>query len=196
LGPVLFHATEKRLSPKVRRVWSNFTVASTPNFNPSLAPKALLTRFLCANKARNAQITEQLIQALQAGRKVIVLSERLKHLELLDKLLYQAWKPEYGKYPTTGKYVGGMTEEARKVSEGKNVIFATGSFAAEGLDIPALDTIFLTTPMSDIEQAVGRICRPSEGKKDPVVVDFRDDRVPMFASMGKKRDAFYKAQGI
>lgn len=195
LGPVIFKGSERRLTAKVRRVWTNFTVAQTPNFNPNLAPKALLVRFLCSSKVRNAQIIEQLIQALQAGRKVMVLSERLKHLDVLEKMLHSAWKPEYGKYPTTGKYVGGMTEEERSISAKKNVIFATSSFAAEGLDIPALDTLLLTTPMVDIEQAVGRICRPFEGKKDPIVVDFRDDRVKMFKKMGQSRDHQYKKIG-
>lgn len=71
------------------------------------------------------------------------------------------------------------------------VIFATWQFAAEGLDIPALDTLFMVTPMSDVEQAVGRILRPHEGKKEPVVVDMRDDNVAMFQKMGKTRDKYY-----
>jgi superfamily II DNA or RNA helicase len=70
-------------------------------------------------------------------------------------------------------------------------VLATSQYAKEGLDIPALDTLFLATPMGDVEQAVGRILRPFEGKKDPVVVDFRDDKVTMFARMGEMRDKLY-----
>jgi len=192
IGPIYFESREIRLTPKIRRVYSNFAVASTPRFNPALAPRALLVKFLCANKTRNAQIIEQLIQAVQAGRKVLVLSERLKHLDELEKLLNFSWRAEYGPRPTTGKYVGGMSEEALEESETKQVIFATVQYAAEGLDIAPLDTLFLTTPMVDVTQAVGRILRPYEGKKDPVVVDFKDDRVPMFKNFAEARERNYK----
>ena len=88
--------------------------------------------------------------------------------------------------------MGGRTKEQLARSAKAKVIFATIQYAAEGLDIPELDTLFLTTPMSDVEQAVGRIQRPSPGKKDPIVVDFRDDAISMFEAMGRKRDRFYK----
>jgi superfamily II DNA or RNA helicase len=42
-----------------------------------------------------------------------------------------------------------------------------------------------------VEQAVGRILRPHTGKKDPVIVDLRDDEVGMFKNMGKEREKFY-----
>jgi superfamily II DNA or RNA helicase len=72
------------------------------------------------------------------------------------------------------------------------VIFATSQYASEGLDIPALDTLVLASPMSDVEQAVGRIQRPFDGKKDPIVVDVRDDSIPMFEAQARKRDRFYE----
>jgi superfamily II DNA or RNA helicase len=54
-----------------------------------------------------------------------------------------------------------------------------------------LDTLFLTTPISDVEQAAGRILRPYEGKKDPIIVDFRDDAVTQFKKSGEARDRYY-----
>ena len=97
--------------------------------------------------------------------------------------------------PSTGRYVGGMTQAERDESAKCQVIFATSQFASEGLDIPALDTLFLTTPMSDVEQAVGRILRAFEGKKDPIVVDIRDDKVAKFKRAGESRDKFFKRIG-
>jgi superfamily II DNA or RNA helicase len=71
------------------------------------------------------------------------------------------------------------------------VIFATSQYVSEGLDIPAIDTLVLATPMYDVEQAVGRIQRPLEGKKDPIVVDIRDDNIRIFRAAGEARDRFY-----
>ena len=191
LGPVLFKGKEQRLAVKVRRYHTKFRLVQTDRFNPALINKSLLLKFLCAADYRNREIVEQLILAVNAGRKIIVLSERLQHLDLLNQMLLSAWPSNVGPPPSTGFYVGGMSKETLREASEARVIFATVQFAAEGLDIPALDTLFLTTPMSDVEQAVGRIQRPFEGKKDPVVVDFRDDRVALCKKLGESRDKLY-----
>jgi superfamily II DNA or RNA helicase len=193
IGSVVFTAKEKRLGAKVRRVWTPFKLVHTPSFNPSLARKTLLLRFLCGSTVRNTQITEQLVLAVQAGRKCLVVSERLKHLNVLETMFRDKWK--FGENPTTDFYVGGRSEEALDQAAEAQVIFATVQLVSEALDIPSLDTLFLTTPLGDIEQIVGRILRPFEGKKDPIVVDFRDDEVGMFKNLGVSRDKYYKKEG-
>lgn len=192
IGPVLFTSKEQRLKFKVKRVWTKFHLVKTERFNPSLAPRTLVITFLCASEFRNRVIVDQLIAALQAGRKVIVLSERLKHLEKLNHFLHDMW-PANSPRPKVGFYVGGKKEEELDEARTANVVFATVQFASEGLDIPELDTLFLTTPISDVEQAVGRILRPHEKKKEPVVVDFRDDAVMILKKQGEKRDKYYDA---
>lgn len=193
LGRILFAAQEQRMVPRVRRVWTNFKFVTTPNFNPNVISRSILLNILCKSKSRNRLIVEQLVKAVQAGRKILVLSERLEHLSTLDEMLMKAMKDAP---PTTGQYVGGMTREDREEAHSKQVIFATVQYAAEGMDIPPLDTLFITAPQSDIEQAVGRILRPYVGKKEPVVVDFRDDKVAKFRRNGESRDRYYKRLGI
>lgn len=193
IGPIRYTATEQRLSFQVRRVWTEYQPPKGRAV-AGLAGKAMLMTYLCANLARNKVIVGQLILACRAGRKVIVLSERLDHLDRLRNLLLELWPTDAGPPPTTGPYVGGMTAEEREVSESKQVILATYQYASEGLDIPPLDTAFLVTPYSDVEQAVGRIRRPHKGKKPALVVDFRDDHVSMFANSAEKRDKFYRSE--
>ncbi len=193
IGRVLYTSKETRMLPKVRRVWSNFRLVKTDNFNPNLAPTSLLVNFLCASKARNRLILEQLVLAVKAGRKILLLSHRLKHLNILE---YQLRKLMADNEPTTGFFIGGMKSAERDEAEKQQVIFATFNFAKEGLDIPPLDTLFLVTPASDVEQAAGRILRPYEGKKDPVIVDFRDDKVSKFKRTASYRDKFYKRIGV
>jgi len=192
LGPVLFKATQQRLKPTIKRVYTKFRLVKTPNFNPRLAPESLILRFLCANDQRNRRIVELIIEAVKVGRKLLVLSKRINHLNRLEADFHREWQEGgHGKPITTGYYIGGMSDEQRSEASFARVLFATAQFAAEGLDIPALDTLFLVNPMSDVEQAVGRILRPFEGKKPPIVVDFRDDRVRMFQDFGERRDQLY-----
>ncbi len=191
IGPVIFKGQEKRLAVKVRKVVTNFRLVKTESFNPKLIKKTLLLQFLCASNGRNKMIVDQLVLAVQTGRKVLVLSERLQHLEVLQQLFISAWPSTGGPCPSTGQYVGGMSKESLAESAKAQAIFATSQFVQEGLDIPALDTLFLTTPLSDVEQAVGRIQRPCEGKKDPIVVDFQDPGVPLCIKLAEYRDQLY-----
>ena len=192
IGQLLFAAKEKRLKPQVRRVWTGFKLAHTPNFNPALGGKSILLKFLCASPVRNKCIIDQLILAIKAKRKVLVLSERLKHLHKLEELTRKAWEGTGVELPTMGYYVGGMTKEALDHAATCQVIFATSQLVTEGLDIPSIDTLFLTTPLADVEQAVGRILRPSEGKKDPVVVDFREEDISLSKRYAEFRDRQYE----
>jgi superfamily II DNA or RNA helicase len=93
---------------------------------------------------------------------------------------------------TVGYYVGGMKESALKDSESKQVVLATYSMAAEGLDIKSLTTLFMITPMTNIEQSVGRILRQKH-EFAPIVVDIIDTH-DNFQRQWTKRKAFYKKQ--
>lgn len=192
IGPIRYTANEKRLNLKVRRVETGFTMVATERFNPSLISKGVLLKFLCANIKRNTLIIEQLIKAVQAGRKVLVMSERLKHLETLENMLAETW-PTVSKAPppTMDWHVGGMSEEELEEAEEAQVIFATYQFCSEALDIAQLDTAFLVTPTGDIEQTAGRILRPHPDKKDPILVDFIDSNVKSCAKYSEYRERTY-----
>jgi len=192
IGRILFAAKEQRMRPKIKRVHTTFRVVPTPNMSVGKMPRTLLVTLMCASPARTALIANQAVLAVQAGRKVLLLSERLGHLESIHKTIVRLWPAGAGALPSIDYYVGGRTEAERTVAAKATVILATSQFASEALDIPALDTLILSTPMSDVEQAVGRILRPSVGKKEPIVVDIRDDRVPLFKAFGDKRDRLYE----
>jgi len=75
-------------------------------------------------------------------------------------------------------------------------LFAT-TVADEGLDLPGLDTLILTTPtksMGRIQQRIGRIMRRADNKKDPVVIDLVDAASSLF-HMHKRRSRFYNGIG-
>jgi len=193
IGKTLHSTRAQRLKVKVKRVWTDFKLIKSNSFNPNLAPRSLLIQFLTGSRKRNTRIAGQLVAAAAAGRKILVLSERLKHLDDIHRSLITRWNKEHSgePVPSTGYYVGGRSEAQLKEAAEARVIFATKQYATEGLDIPALDTLLLATPMGDVEQAVGRIQRPHDGKKEPIVIDIRDDYVRPFKAAGEMRDKFY-----
>lgn len=193
MGPVVFETSERRLGFSVRRVYTNFQFAKAPTNFTSASERSTLLRFLTSNEGRNTEIVKNIIEAVKAKRKIIVLSERREHLIVLRDMLLDLWGARNGDAPTTDFYVGGMNRASLAKAAKASVIFATNQFASEGLDIPALDTLFLTTPVTSVEQCVGRILRPCEGKAKPVVVDVIDSLLPVFKNMARKRDVQYTA---
>ena len=92
-----------------------------------------------------------------------------------------------------GYYVGGMKQTDLDISSTKKFILATNQQASEGMDIPTLNTLILSSPVSSIEQAIGRIQR--QNKEDriytPTVIDIIDE-FSLFERQGNKRLSFYK----
>lgn len=135
---------------------------------------------------RNALIVSTIKSASRGTRQVLVLSDRRHHCEWIHDQFKE----------NSGLYMGGMKEEALRVSSGKRIIVATFSQAHEGLDIPSLDTVILATPKSDIVQSIGRIMRETVGKKNnPRIYDIVDHWA-VFFSMFYKRKKVYVQGGF
>ena len=128
---------------------------------------------------RNQMIAEKI--KAEFDHSCLVLSDRIDHLEALRSMLPEAMRQKSA--IITGKMSSKAGREAREsaiqaMRDGKlQCLFATYSLAREGLDIPRLDRLFMTTPVKDesvVIQAVGRIARVCKGKDDPVAYDFID----------------------
>lgn len=125
----------------------------------------------------------------------LILSDRLDHLrELMSMLDDERAVMIDGKMSTKkGKAEREQAIEDMK-SGHKKFLFATYALAKEGLDIPRLERLYLTTPQKDfavVAQSVGRVARKLEGKEDPIVYDFVDMKIPMLVNSYKKRRTTY-----
>jgi superfamily II DNA or RNA helicase len=142
---------------------------------------------LVADERRNRLLLSVCLRLSRTGRKIIVLSERVNHL----KSLSEAFGGMCGAGCTRSLYIGETKAKDRERAGAAQVIFATFSLAAEGLDLPALDTLILASPFSDVVQSVGRILRICEGKQTPLVVDIVDDTCQAFERNANTRLGIY-----
>ena len=143
---------------------------------------------ICDYEPRTNAIIQETHDRLKEGRKILILSDRREHLKVIKAKLDEL--PNY----TSGFYLGGMKEKDLNETETKNVILGTFSMASEGFDCKyPLDTIILTSPKTNIEQAVGRILRQEakDRKFVPLIIDILDE-FSMFGKQGQKRIKFYQ----
>lgn len=141
---------------------------------------------VCYFEKRNNMVVHLISKTLEnePSRKVLVLSDRKQQLSYLSSKLN-------GLSIANGFYIGGMSPDALKISESKDVILATFSFASEGFDAKGLDTLVLASPK--IEQSVGRILRQKENdrKHVPCIFDIVD-KFSIFLNQARKRSKFYE----
>ena len=195
IGDIIYTAYTERLKPKIRKVQSSYKFIKTGSFNPNKMPLSRIITALTKSKVRNELIVRQMIGAINAGRCVLVLSHRLKHLEELNILYKKRVAKTDNINVITDFYVGGRSEKQLKIAENATMLFGTYQMAKEGLDIPKLDTLVMATPMSDVIQSIGRILRVEENKKEPIVVDVIDSFVRPCKMMSNTRYKTYLSKG-
>ena len=167
---------------------------------PDDTPIQTVLSALAMDAARTALVVDAALEAWNAGRKILLLTERKGHIEFIEAALR-------GHGITPVVLHGGMTGKRRAEAlaeldafgaDERRCLLATGRLIGEGFDHPPLDTLILALPLSwrgTLEQYVGRLHRPWPGKTNVRVVDIDDRAHPMLASMRRKRDTGYRALG-
>jgi superfamily II DNA or RNA helicase len=157
-----------------------------------------MVRDMRLDTCRNDIIKSLLNDIAAAGDYCLVLGDSLAHLQELKEHV----RDFCGVHAA---FVCGETpkKERDKIMSGMRAgkyqfLFATYQLAKLGLDIPRLNKLVLSTPKRDktsIQQAVGRIMRPFEGKGQPVVYDIWDSCIPQLRHWARDRVAVYKNLG-
>lgn len=158
---------------------------------------ARLINYLAEHLGRNIQISNDIMCLADKGHSIILLSDRVEHLNSLYGLFGQVYKNDavilHGKVKKADREKA--LEQMR--NKEKHILLATYQLAKEGLDVPCLDRLLLATPVKDyaiVVQSVGRIARVCEGKGEPVVYDYVDD-IGFLQGMWKKRCTSYRKDG-
>ena len=154
---------------------------------------------LAQDEARNANIFDDVLKALEAGRSPLILTERRDHLEALANRFRNFARNLVVLH-------GGLTaserrearEALRSAGRQERLVLATGRYLGEGFDDSRLDTLFLVMPISwkgTLAQYVGRLHRDHDDKQEVIVYDYVDVAVPVLARMAAKREKGYQALG-
>ena len=155
---------------------------------------------LARDEDRNELIINDVIQALEAGRSPLVLTERREHLELLEERLRPVARNVIVLRGGMGvkQMRRAMDQLAEIPDDEERLLLATGRFIGEGFDDERLDTLFLTMPVSwkgTLVQYAGRLHRMHQNKSSVRIYDYLDARVPMLARMFEKRLRGYSSMG-
>lgn len=197
IGPIVSEITDTDLqdagrsqSCEVHEILTTFYSRHTADeWNSLLAA-------MTTDQDRNRLIVETVVAGWHAEEFPLILSQRVGHCRELQSMLEAHGMNVELLVGTVAK-----PQRERIVERAKagliDAIVAT-KVADEGLDIPNLSSVHLTTPSaneSKIQQQTGRIRRPVEGKVSKVY-DYVDNRVSAMVRMAQARRRFYKRWGF
>jgi superfamily II DNA or RNA helicase len=188
LGPVAFEAKrDDGEGPSVMRCVVTEGAKRVLTYKNGDVARSRMITWLSLDKSRNAFIIHMVNSVLtkNSQRKVLMLTDRRDQVSWLQ-LNITRW--------TCGLMLGGMKESDIEVAKENQILLSTYQYCAEGFDMPCLDTLFLLTPRTDVEQSVGRVLRQHPTKQKPVVLDFVDN-FSCFQSQADKREKYFKKLG-
>jgi len=203
-GPVRFSVDPKEQAEK--RPFDHYLVPRFTSFKTlpgederELSLQEIKTN-LISDEIRNQLIIDDALDCCKKGRKTLILTGRVAHVEKLGEKLKN-------KIPNVICLTGGMgVKKTAQVMEKIDtiadtepfVLIATGSYIGEGFDEPRLDTLFLAMPIAwkgTLHQYAGRLHRFCNNKKDVQIYDYVDIHVKMLEKMYGKRLKGYASIG-
>ena len=156
---------------------------------------------LTEDERRTRQICADVVQALEAGRICLVLTQRTAHIDSICRQLATTGHDIHILKGGLGKKAVAAVHDAMATPSKDTgiVVVATGSYLGEGFDWPRLDTLFLAFPIAfkgRVVQYVGRLLRTHGSKGDVELHDYVDEHVNVLARMHTKRLRAYKTLGF
>jgi superfamily II DNA or RNA helicase len=196
LGPISYQIKFREADSTVRSIVYRYETEDKGFTEPPVNKDGEVVRARLVNqiayfKPRTEYLSKHIAEFSKEGRRIIILSERKKHLKDFEVSLKKLGVTDIG------YYVGGMAQEELDKSSACVIILGTFAMAAEAMNIPALNTILLATPKSNVEQSVGRILREKKEvrKFSPLILDVLDHQHHGCIGQYRKRRDYYKACG-
>ncbi|MCS6244729.1 MAG: DEAD/DEAH box helicase family protein [Opitutus sp.] len=194
--------TPSKVTRTVRIRRTSFTLPNGVGGNEPRPPIHEVWQALVADEGRSDLIVAELLDCGRAGRSPLVLADRTAYLDTLEGK-FAARAPQTTHY----RLDGSIGKKARRLvldaitqhyaTGTPFVVFASASLVGEGLDIPRLDTLFLTMPLSfkgRLVQYAGRLHRSHEAKTTVLIHDYLD-ATPLTQAMFRRRSAAYGKMG-
>ncbi|WP_241461452.1 DEAD/DEAH box helicase [Aquimarina macrocephali] len=159
-------------------------------FNSKTDHFETLSKILIHDSERNKLILKDIQNVLDNGRKVVIITERKEHIQVL----YQYLKNHYEIIHISGDDSTSSRNSKWKSIEQGNYqgIITTGQFFGEGTDIKSVSCLFLVYPFSFKGKLIQYIGRVQRSELTPIIYDYRDKQISYLNKLFLKRNTHYR----
>lgn len=176
-GKIICEVTSSELINSGYLIRPKIQFVSVPAYGgSSTAYQSIYKEYIVENDIRNTKITKIAAKLVEAKRKVLVLVKNIKHGKTLAE--------EFENLNMSVYFVSGIVDSdtrneiKQKFVDGTIDLMIASIIFDTGIDIPSLDALILAgggKSKGRTIQRIGRVLRPSPGKKDAIVIDFLDN---------------------
>ena len=199
-GPIRYQVSAKEQAERqgfARVVVPRFTRFALP-LTTEKATYGKICEALARDMLRNDRIVHDACDLLAQGRTPLLLTERLDHAKTLAAALRPCCPHVFllsGR--GTAKEKRALLDALAAAPVGQPLaVVAIGKYAGEGFDLPRLDALLLTMPVvwkGTLTQYTGRLHRAAPGKREVLLYDYVNLRVPMLEQQYRRRLRSYAA---
>lgn len=128
------------------------------------------------NRSRNTLIMATALGHLIEGRKVLILTKRIVHAEMLDEM-FGGKRDGIIRIDSKDPGRNKLLADLKSGKQDFGILIGTTSLLSVGTDVPSLDVLILACEMraeSLLVQSSGRVLRLFEGKPQPIIVDMME----------------------
>ncbi len=180
LGEISYEYKKKKTHTNKLQIIRTEFISTADNY-------ATIINELCLDENRNNLIVQVIKNNIQ--RKILVLTDRIEHINILETLLQQSNIDYIAIHGSMNKKE--QVENMSLIAQ-KSLILATTSYFGEGIDFPHLNTILFATPISYYGRLIQYLGRIGRGNQECLAIDFLDSKNAMLNSAYKKRLEGYK----
>ncbi|MFR9165111.1 MAG: TOTE conflict system archaeo-eukaryotic primase domain-containing protein [Dysgonomonas sp.] len=191
IGNIIYEMTQKELMES-QNSRAEINIRETELFAPydyKIDNYETISQILIFDTNRNNLILKDIDENISRFKSILILTERKSHVNVLNLYLKE-------KYETIA-ISGDDSERSRKskleqIAQGHfQIIISTGQYFGEGIDINALECLFIVYPFAFEGKLVQYIGRVQRSGKTPVIFDYRDSKIDYFEKMFKQRNRYY-----
>jgi len=150
----------------------------------------LLAKIISCDTGRNRLVVDDILTEVGKNRKILVLSERKEHLEILN--MYLKNKCETIVISGDDSARSRKSKLAQIQSGHYQVILSTGQFFGEGIDVRGTTCLVLVFPFSFEGKLVQYMGRLRDVGAQKLIIDYRDKNIPFLEKQFKQRMRYYK----
>jgi superfamily II DNA or RNA helicase len=159
-------------------------------FNAKTDTFETLSKVLVHDSDRNKRIVDDITSEVNAGKHVVVITERKEHITTL----YQFLKQQFEVVSLSGDDSESDRSSKWKIlNEGNyQILITTGQFFGEGTDLKNVTCLFLVYPFSFKGKLIQYIGRVQRSEIAPLIYDYRDYKIEYLNRLFLKRNTYYR----
>ncbi|WP_293785701.1 DEAD/DEAH box helicase [uncultured Pedobacter sp.] len=186
ISEVLSHEVEKHKHAQIIIRNTDFDVP----FNSKIDNFETLSKILIHDTQRNNLILKDIQNELALGKRIVLITERKEHIDVLYLLLKQFYE--------VITLSGNDSENNKKtkwttLQQGNfQVLITTGQYFGEGSDLSSISSLFLVYPFSFKGKLIQYIGRVQRSEINPIIYDYRDLKIDYLNKLFLKRNTYYR----